>query len=72
MSEKRNGHATGPWRVQSPLFYGGQHGACFKAPESANMKAGIYARKVWGEFVSLVPPSIKKRLGSLKDRIEGC
>jgi hypothetical protein len=35
------------------------------------MKAGRYARKVWGEFVSLVPPSIKKRLVSLKDRIEG-
>jgi len=35
------------------------------------MKAGRYARKVWGDFVSLVPPSIKKRLVSLKDRTEG-
>jgi len=25
----------------------------------------------WGRLVSLVPPSIKKRLGALKDRIEG-
>jgi len=39
--------------------------------ESENMKAGRYARKAWGEFVSLIPSSIKKRLGSLKDRIEG-
>jgi hypothetical protein len=35
------------------------------------MKAGRYARKAWGEFVSLVPSSIRKRLGALKDRIEG-
>jgi len=35
------------------------------------MKAGRYARKARGELVSLVPPSIKKRLGALKDRIEG-
>jgi len=35
------------------------------------MKAGRYARKVWGEFVSLVPPSIKKRLGALRKKIEG-
>jgi hypothetical protein len=36
------------------------------------MNAGRYVRKAWREFVSLVPSSIKKRLGSLKDRIEGC
>jgi len=34
------------------------------------MKAGRYARKVWGEFVSLVPPSIKKRLVAMTKRIE--
>jgi hypothetical protein len=35
------------------------------------MKAGRYARKARGEFVSLVPPSVRERLGALKDRIEG-
>jgi len=35
------------------------------------MKAGRHARKVWEEFVSLIPPSIKKRLGALRKKIEG-
>jgi hypothetical protein len=35
------------------------------------MKAGRYARKAWGEFVSLIPPPIKKRLGVMRKRIEG-
>jgi len=36
------------------------------------MRAGRYARKAWEELVSLIHPSIKKRLVSLKDRKRGC
>jgi len=44
--------------------------ACYNATESESMEVRRYV-KTWEEFVSLIPPPIKKRLGSLKDRIEG-
>jgi len=35
------------------------------------MEVRRYVKSAWREFVSLVPPSIKKRLGVMRKRIEG-
>jgi hypothetical protein len=56
--KERFDNSTGPdpWAIHAgtlfrgPLFFKGQHGGCYKAPESENMKAGRYARKVWGNL----------------------
>ena len=58
-------------RSYSPLFFKGQQGACFNALESESMEARRRVKSVWEEFVSLIPPSIKRRLGALRKKIEG-
>jgi len=35
------------------------------------MEARRRVKSVWEEFVSLIPPSIKRRLGALRKKIEG-
>jgi len=39
--------------------------------ESESMEARRRVKSAWGEFVSLIPPPIKKRLGALRKKIEG-
>jgi len=35
------------------------------------MEVRRYVKSAWREFVSLIPPPVKKRLGVIRKRIEG-
>jgi len=65
------GNAISGDQFYSPLFFKGQQGACFNALESVNVEVRRCVKSAWEEFASLIPPSIKKKLGALRKRIEG-